>query len=177
MVDIPKTLTLPILPIMRELARLVAQQRHSGHDGRRTASQNRGGDHANYQADFWGVLAEILVTSEIERLGRRPTYSLLHCQQGQSADLVETGQPRLDVKAVPADKHFACINEVSHRAGRADAYLVVHFTSEDYAEVYKPVSHDEVDKWVLRDDRHSPYRSQHLGLLKPLHCLSDLVGY
>ena len=166
---------LPITPLLRDLAALFARQRMKDHQNR-SAAEDRGSSDANYQADFYGCLAELAVALEIEaqrvRLG-------LPCEDGffrkGAADL-RLGDRLIEIKAVPPGKRYCCLNAAQHkRTDPVTWYLPVLFTSDESAlRLMRPVSHSAAGRWDLRADRHAPYLSTNVCKLLPLHSLEGL---
>lgn len=160
----------------QQLARIVARMRTQGHDGNRKPEADLGAI-GNDEADFWGVLAEIVVIDRLERAGHAPQHYVFYADRSPvGPDFVLHGV-RWNVKAIPPSKHYLSVNERQRRDPRheADFVLPVRFLHGDSVALLSPVSYTRIAEWPLRQGR-SAYRSVSVDTLPVIENLLDVAA-
>lgn len=157
--QVPRAICFAVTPTQQSTARIIAAERTKGHNHCRRSDENRGSDDRNREADYYGVLAELVLAEELQRAGLpASTPQLLASRPPEDADF-EIGCIRYDVKAVLPGSRYACINAEKHdnANARPDFYALVLFTDDKAFQVAR-VPAASVEDWELRE-AHSLYRS------------------
>ena len=156
---LPRRLTLTVTPEQKEHAEKVAVGRQRGKH-LAAASTSIGTPQANYDACYYGTLAEIVVYDYLEAQGLKPKYILLARRAVTEADFT-LDDVRYEIKCSPPGKGFLSISERQHHDPRrpCDFYVLVVFDSPDCLHVCPPVPHADVSGWNRKTNGHEPYYS------------------
>lgn len=167
-------LALTITECQRQCAHHLARLRTAGHNHCRKAFEDTGSQDRNLRADYFGLLAEIVVIDHIERMGIKPQFTLLSDRPTTAPDITLSlyyddfqAVDRIEIKSCPPGQQYLCISERQHQSRVCDCYLPVVFESEECLHIFEPIAYQAVDKWELRKG-HSAYRSIHISQLQPL---------
>ncbi|HLK60942.1 MAG TPA: hypothetical protein VKU00_30540, partial [Chthonomonadaceae bacterium] len=170
----PSGIRLTPTPTQIHHARLLAEGRQRGKEARKPEN-DIGGHEANFQADYWGALAEVVVRHWLESLGLRPAGELLSRYHVPAPDLKLAGI-NYEVKCSPPSRPFLSINKRQHDdpARRCNYYLPVLFLNEKTLLVCEPIPHVAVDGWE-RAKGHSEYYRIRRECLAPLVSLEAIT--
>jgi hypothetical protein len=166
---------LVVRPIQWQLAAILARQRMKGHNHCRTSGQSLGSLRANFNAECWGSLGELVIYDALELRGARPDYTLLRDRPTHDPDMVLDHQ-RFEIKSSPPGSGFVYVNAEQHqKQTEVDYYVICLFHSKHEVSVCGPVPYAEVSRWKLITDKgHSPFYSTSRQMLRPLRSL-DLL--
>ncbi len=156
---LPRRLTLTVTQEQKKRAGEIATGRQRGKMFA-AASTSIGTPQANYDACYYGTLAEIAVYDYLEAHGLNPQYILLARRAVTEADFT-LGGTRYEIKCSPPGKGFLSISVRQHHDPRrpCDFYVLVAFDTPDCLYVCPPVPHANVSGWNWMDNRHEPYYS------------------
>lgn len=163
-------------PIDVHHAWMIARERAKGHDHCRKAQETIGSPSEQALAEHYGALAEVVTLAALFRDKLTPQKWQLVAQRAPSGpDFVLCGLT-YQIKSVPPDKRFLCINEQQRLNPRhaSDFVLPVVFTTPTTLRLLRPIVFAEVSKWELRQG-HSPYRSVAVASLPVLNSLGALI--
>ena len=151
------------------MADKLAKERSRQHDATRTAEQDAGGKQANMNADYYGVLAELVVTMFVETAAMaqgKPCQNAILDGWRDRPDIL-LNKRKIEIKGLPPGKTFACVNAEQHaKADPATFYLFAKFATDGKSvTLFGPVTHKTVGTWSERHDRHSAYRSPNISRL------------
>ena len=163
---LPVTLTLT--PAQQECARIITAGRQRGkHLADPTATI--GTAELDFEATYFGTLAELAVYHWLEEQGRRPVYTLLDRKAVTKADFT-LNSLRYEVKCAPPGKPYLAINQAQHHDPRraCDYYVCALYDSPDALRVCPLLPHADISQWQPMTNGHAPYFSRHRSeLLSP----------
>ena len=175
----PRTLELWCSPAMCQAARVLAAMRTGGHDATRERSEDLGANR-NAEADFRGLLAEMVIVLAAERWGLAPADFIFVSDRPVPGADFRINNYSYDVKTTMPGSRFLCCNErqrlaLAHKG--VDFLLPCAFPSPDQLAVYAPVPYADVAAWTLRKGQagRQDYRSVPLETLKPITCLRQIA--
>jgi len=164
--------TLTATPALQSCARHLATGRQHGKH-LAAPSTSIGSEEADFEATYYGTLAELLLYHWIEQQGGLPEYVLLDVRAVTGADFLLDGV-RYEVKCSPPGKSYLSISQRQHHdpRRRCDFYVCALFDTDNTLRVCTPIPHTEVSCWTLMTSGHEPYYSRHRAeLLAPVEAI------
>lgn len=146
-------------PLLQACARYLTVGRQQGKH-RAAPSASIGTPAKDFEATYYGTLAELVLYQWLEVQGATPNYILLDRMPVTKPDFVMDGVA-YEVKCSPPGKKYLAISQRQHLnpARKPDFYLCAVFETPDTIRFCAPVPHSEVEKWRLMTNGHAPYYS------------------
>ena len=123
----------------------------------------------DFEATYYGTLAELVLYQWLEQEGCRPDYILLDTKAVTKADF-KIDEVRYEVKCSPPGKAFLAINQKQHHDHNrvCDYYVLSLFEASDVMQFCPILPHADISQWQPMTNSHAPYYSVHRSeLLAP----------
>jgi len=155
-------------PLLQACARIIAEGRQRGKQFA-APSASIGTPAKDFEATYYGTLAELVLYQWLEVQGATPNYILLDRMPVTKPDFVMDGVA-YEVKCSPPGKKYLAISRSQHLNPKraCDYYYCALFETADTIRFCAPIPHDEVSTWRLMTNGHAPYHSiSRASLLAP----------
>lgn len=154
-------ITLTAKPAIQSCAKHITEGRQRGKH-LAASSTSIGTAEQDFEATYYGTLAELILYHWLEEQGTRPEYTLLDTRAVTEADFRLDGL-RYEVKCAPPGKAYLAISQRQHHDPRrqCDFYVCALFETSDTIRVCPPIPHAAVSSWARMTNGHEPYYSQH----------------
>ncbi len=151
--------TLKATPLLQACARYLTVGRQQGKH-RAAPSASIGTPAKDFEATYFGTLAEVVFLHWLEEQGASPTYSLLDRMPVTKPDFV-MDDVAYEIKCSPPGKKYLTISRSQHLnpARKCDFYILALFETPDTIRFCAPVPHSVVGEWRLMTNGHAPYYS------------------
>ncbi len=166
-------ITLKATPAQQEYAREITVGRQRGKH-LADPSATIGTAELDFEATYYGTLAELVFYQWLEQEGAHPEYTLLDTKAVTKADFT-IDDVRYEVKCSPPGKVFLAINQKQHHDPQriCDYYVLSLFEASDVMQFCPIRPHSDISQWQSMTNGHAPYYSLHRSdLLSPAPLLA-----